>query len=279
MRVRCVRTLGLATAALVGLALGGCGSEPTTGQLTIAVQAPNSGPLEGRAADMRRAAQLGLDAIKSRAAGHKLKLVIGPYPGAVASIDALADRSKQVDGQLLIELSAPARRIVASPGAADRKLTPRIWLVPPRATALRVTREYADSGVEGAAGALTDDPRLPGTPDRRYVTAALSRDALPPSGGAFFDKFNEKFGRAPDRWAIYAYEAVGLIVDALHKLKDDGTPATASTLAAEALTIRNRFSPLGHYDVLPSGQSTFYTFQARGPGAPEVPASLLEALR
>lgn len=278
MRFR-ARTTAALLALAAALALGGCGSEPPAQQLTIAIQVPGGGPLRARAADMRRAAQLGLDAVKSEAAGYKLKLVIGPYPDAIAQIDALAESNQQVEGQLVLRMSAPEKRVVASPAPLERKMTPRIWLVPPRATAVRVTREYAESGAPGATRAIADDPLRIGTPTRRYVTAALSRDVLPPAGGAFFDKFEDQFDRAPDRWAIYAYEAVGLVIDALHKLEDDGIPPSARTVAAKALTIKDRFSPLGHYDILPSGQSTFFRFEIRGPGAPEAPASLIESLR
>lgn len=272
-------TLSALIALVAALALSACGGSPQEPELTIAFTAPDAGPLKARADDMRRAAQLNLDAIDARAAGHRLKLVIGPYPGAVAAIRAPGAGGPQARGQLEIRLDAPRQRSTTPPPRAQRLRHPRIWLVPPQATARRVTGEYAASGADGARTAVADGPAAPGTPAGRYVTAALSRDVLPPAGGAFFAKFNDKFDRAPDRWAIYAYEAVGLIVDALHKLQAEGTAVDRETLASRTLTIRNRFSPLGHYDVLPSGQSTLYLFQARGAGAPQGPGSLIESLR
>lgn len=271
-----------ATAALIAtllLALAGCGKEQTGTPLTIAIQSPAKGPLAKRAQDMGRAAQLELDAIKSNAAGHPLKLVIGPYQDAIAGIDLLSGGPQQVRGQLLILMSPPLKREVRSPGPSITTQAPRIWIVPPQETAKTVTREYAASGAPGAKGAITDSPLRPGTPSSRYVTAALSEHNYPPAGSAFYRKFEEKFGRAPDRWAIYAYEAVGLIVDAINKLEQDGKAVTQAAVANQALNIKNRFGPVGHYDILPSGQSTLYTFQVRGPGAPEGSAALLEAQR
>ncbi len=247
--------------------------------MTISFQAPTTGPLASRAADMRRGAVLALEAIDGRASGYSTRIVLGPVPGSIATIDALAQPAQQIEGQLMISLAPPLRRDTRPPSAADAAAAPRIWLVPPQASAKSVTVGYASSGADGASGATADSPLRGGTPRGRYVTAALAAHAYPPAGSAFFEKFVDKYGRAPDRWAIYGYEAVGLIVDAIARLAEQGTPPSQRSVARQALAIRDRFSPLGHYDVLASGQSSLYVFQVRGGGAPAGPASLLEALR
>jgi ABC-type branched-subunit amino acid transport system substrate-binding protein len=270
MRVRAAISLAL----LAILAASGCGRQADKPPLTIAIVSPKAGPLASRAADMRRAATLELDAIHSRAAGHRLSLVFAPSSEAVASIVLPGASETRRTGQLRITLTPPQKRLLRATG------TTTIALIPPIETAQRVTQDYRESGAQGAQNAVTDNPETPGTPRGRYVTAALSEHSLPPAGSAFFKKFADQYGRAPDRWAIYAYEAVGLVIDAIARLEQDGAAVTRQNVAKKALSIRNRFGPVGHYDILPSGQSTLYVFQARGAGQDEDdPASLFESRR
>lgn len=279
MRTR--QTTALIATLLLAAALGGCGKQSPEQKLTISIQAPQSGSLRSRGADMLRAAQLELDAVHQKAAGYQLHLVIGPVQGSVATIDALSPAPQRESDQLMISLTPPLVRQTQSARGLKQLagLENQIWLLPPQDTAEAVTRQYAGSGATGATGAVTDSPLRSGTPRRRYVTAALSAHEYPPPGSAFFNKYEEKFGKAPDRWSIYAYEAVGLVIDAITRLREKGVPATQRTVAAEALSIKDRYGPVGHYDVLPSGQTTLYTFQARGAGAPDGPASVIEAMR
>lgn len=264
---------------MVAAVLVGCGENRAEPTLTISFQGARGGPLKQRAADMRRAAQLELDAIGAKAAGYKLKLKDGPDPGSIASIDALSGSSQRSPGELMIHLSPPVKRSVVAPPRSQRSTAPDVWLIPPQKTASGATANYAASRTPGADAAITDSPLRPGTPTGRYVTAGLSEHSYPPAGSSFFEKFNKQYGRAPDRWAIYGYEAVGLVVDALTRLKKQGVPPSQRALATAALKIRNRFSPVGHYDVLPSGQTTLYVFQVRGAGVPDDPGLLIEALR
>lgn len=273
MRVHAIRSTALAGLAALAALVSGCGSAPAGPELTVAFVGPSSGPLAARTVDMRRAAQLELDAVKSRASGYPIRLVDGADPGAVATIRAPGAPAVRGTGHLVVELSPPARR-----QTGDERDS-RVWLIPPRATAERITGDYRASGEPGAASAVTDSPDRPGTPPGRYMTAALSEHSYPPAGSAFFKKFAKEYGRAPDRWAIYAYEATGLIVDAIARTVADGDQPDKQTIARQALAIGDRFGPVGHYDILPSGQSTLYLFQARGAGAPDPPASLFESLR
>lgn len=271
--------LGAAALAAGSAGCGSGGADPP--ERTISFQAPSGGALKARADDMRRAAQLELDAIGGDTAGSRLKLVDGPDPKAIASIDALARVPLAGPRQLTVSLAPPLRRETGAVAAVGRRpqSAPVIRLLPPDTLNAAAARSYAASGAPGSAGAKTDSPLVPGTPRGLYVTAALAEGSYPPAGEDFFDKFNEAYGRAPDRYAIYGYEAVGLIVDALNRLEEAGEPVTQRALAGSALSIRNRFSPVGHYDVLPSGQTTLYVFQGRGKRAPEGPASIVEALR
>jgi ABC-type branched-subunit amino acid transport system substrate-binding protein len=138
---------------------------------------------------------------------------------------------------------------------------------------------YVASGATAATDSVVDSPLKAGTPRVKYVTPALAANNFPPAGRKFYEKFEKKYGREPDRYAIYAYEAVGLIVDALSRLEDAGTPVTQASLAKSALAIRDRYSPVGHYDVLPSGHTTMNVFRVGGAGAPPGAAALIEAQR
>lgn len=224
---------------------------------------------------MRRAAELALDAINGDTAGRRLELVDGPDPRSVATIDALAQIETITEMKLLISLSPPRERKITPPVSPQH----RLWLLPPTSVAELARSDYAKSGASGATTATIDTPMRAGTPKGQYVTPALSAENYPPAGREFFKKFEDKYDRAPDRYAIYGYEAVGVIVDGITRLEQAGDPVTQWRLSLAAHEIRDRYGPVGHYDVLPSGQTTLYIFQARGKGAPQGDAALIEALR
>ncbi|MBI2691412.1 MAG: hypothetical protein HYX29_05665 [Solirubrobacterales bacterium] len=278
MRLQLTTIAALVASTALTTGLAGCGgSNDDLPVRTISFQGPTSGPLKQRASDMRKAAELAVGAIDGDTKGSRLKIVDGPDPNAIATIDALASVPISGKNQLSIALTPPIARETR---LQRRPAPPRIWLLPPDALGTAAKSSYMASGVEGATKAASDSPLRAGTPSGQYVTPGLSADNYPPSGTEFFKKFNDAYnGTTPDRYAIYGYEAVGLIVDALTRLEEGGTPVTQSSVAETALAIRDRFSPVGRYDVLPSGQTTLYVFQARGRGAPPGDAALIEALR
>ncbi|MBJ7353422.1 MAG: hypothetical protein JHC98_01225 [Thermoleophilaceae bacterium] len=275
MRLKLARIAAVAVAAALAAGLAGCGgSDESLPLRQISIQGPTSGPLAPRVADIRRAASLELEAINGDTNGSRLKLVDEPSGNSIATIDALADASLSAPGELVVSLNPPLLRSTR-PARGTREIS----LLPPVGLADAAHESYAASGASGATNSVVDTPLISGTPRRTYVTPALSSDNYPPAGRDFFEKFERKYGRAPDRYAIYGYEAVGLIVDAITRLEKAGDAVTQASVAKSALAIRNRFSPVGHYDVLPSGQTTLYVFQARGRGAPPGQAALIEALR
>lgn len=267
--------------ALVLLAASGCGSsEPKRPTLTISFQGATTGPLAHRSADMQKAASLAIEAIHRKVATFQIKVVTNADRDSIAVIGALGSQTQQAAGQLLVSLRPPVKFVTRDSRPDDlERLAPQILLPPADERARAALASYKASGSTGAAGAAVDSPEKAGTPSGQYVTAALSQHNYPPAGSKFFEKFNEKYGRAPDRWAIYGYEAVGLIVDAIARLDKLGLRIDQQSVAQQALRIRNRFGPVGHYDILPSGQTTLYVFQSRGAGAPDGPASLIEAQR
>lgn len=134
----------------------------------------------------------------------------------------------------------------------------------------------AITGADGATVFGADRPQAPDPTSRgTLVTPALPPAGYPPNGEKFFEWFDEAYGRQPDRWAIWGYEAVGLALNAITDA-GEGKGATGATATATddhdvnrdstreaAFAITNRFGPVGHYDVLPDGQTTLYTFAIR----------------
>lgn len=276
MRLQLTRIAALVAGAALVVGLAGCGGTDESLPLrTISFVGPTSGPLKSRVADIRRAAELELEAIDGDTDGHRLKLVDGPDQKSVATIDALAQLRTISEPKLTISLSPPPERETGAPVAPVHWL----YLLPPQSLTEQARSIYAASGATGSASAVADTPLRAGTPRGQYVTPALSAENYPPAGREFFEKFEDKYDRAPDRYAIYGYEAVGVIVDGIARLEEAGDPVTQWRLSLAAHEIRDRYGPVGHYDVLPSGQTTLYVFQARGNGAPLGDAALIEALR
>jgi ABC-type branched-subunit amino acid transport system substrate-binding protein len=117
--------------------------------------------------------------------------------------------------------------------------------------------------------------RLPG--NATVITPALAEADLPPSGKSFYKDFERKHSRPPNRFAIFAYEATGLAVEAVERA-GKGQISMRSVTGA-AFGIHNRHGTIGHYDILPNGQSTLYVFATRhlrDDDIPEIPADLIE---
>lgn len=116
-----------------------------------------------------------------------------------------------------------------------------------------------------AAGSLAEsaytDPGLGGIPaslDRRVLItlAALGARAYPTAGRAFLNRYRLAYG-APPPDAIFGYEAMSLMLDAIGRATDDGRqPALRSKVVAALFHTRNRQSVLGTYSIDSSGDTT-----------------------
>ena len=265
---------------------------------------------------MLDAAKLSIQQADGQTATAQLKLVEGETEGAIASISALAPIDGG-DG-LTINLAAPVAtpkkpemlwllptaftngRAVAQFAAGSTE-----GMIDPISSGGAFNDAAAD-GVKSTVaafglptgggpdpapgliggGAMTqdgpivaDDPETPGEPKFTYVSPALTEDNYPPAGKRFFKIFREDYDREPDRFAIFAYEAVSLVFDAVRRLEAADKPVTPENVRAEAFKITDRFGPIGHYDVRSNGLTTAYTFEARGKDAPPPDAALVEVGR
>ena len=112
-------------------------------------------------------------------------------------------------------------------------------------------------GPDGVAESGFSDPAEGGIPAdvqaRTKVTVAtLSPEEYPPEGRKFFTTFEEKFGDDnPDPYAIYGYEAMQLVLNAIES--SDGSRQGVIDALFET---KGRKSVLGTYDIDENGDTT-----------------------
>jgi len=115
-------------------------------------------------------------------------------------------------------------------------------------------------GPDGVAESGFSDPAEGGIPaevaSKTLVTVAtLSPDEYPEEGQKFFADFEKTYGEDnPDPYAIYGYEAMALVLDAIERAGEDGNDRQA---VMDALfDTQGRESVLGTYDIDENGDTT-----------------------
>ncbi len=105
------------------------------------------------------------------------------------------------------------------------------------------------------------DPKQGGIPTsidpRVFITVAtLDPSAYPPAGQAFFKTYQAKYG-TPVAYAIYGYESMALMLDAIKRATNNGTAAASrSKVVAAIFATKNRPSVLGTYSIDANGDTT-----------------------
>jgi branched-chain amino acid transport system substrate-binding protein len=88
-----------------------------------------------------------------------------------------------------------------------------------------------------------------------YLTApTLSPDELPPAGQQFYKDYEAEYGEPQDEidpYAVYGYEAMSVVCDAIAQGGDDRQAVIDAFFAT-----KDRESPLGTYDIDPDGDTT-----------------------
>jgi branched-chain amino acid transport system substrate-binding protein len=88
-----------------------------------------------------------------------------------------------------------------------------------------------------------------------YLTApTLSPDELPPAGQKFYKDFEAEYGEPQneiDPYAVYGYEAMGIVCDSIAQGGDD-----RQAVIDAFFSTKGRESPLGTYDIDPDGDTT-----------------------
>jgi branched-chain amino acid transport system substrate-binding protein len=88
-----------------------------------------------------------------------------------------------------------------------------------------------------------------------YLTApTLSPEELPPAGQQFYKDYEAEYGEPQneiDPYAVYGYESMAVVCDAIAKGGDDRKAVIDAFFAT-----KGRESPLGTYDIDPDGDTT-----------------------
>ncbi len=114
---------------------------------------------------------------------------------------------------------------------------------------------YGPDGVAEAAFTTNEPAGLQGR--TQLTVATLDPKAYPAAGRAFFKQFSATYNVAsPDPYAIYGYEAMSVVLDAI---KRSGSSSRQSVIDAFFQT-KNRSSVLGTYSIDANGDTTLTTY-------------------
>ena len=103
---------------------------------------------------------------------------------------------------------------------------------------------------------LSLDPRV------TITVATLDPSAYPPAGQQFFKTYQAKYG-TPVAYAIYGYESMALMLDAIKRATSNGTAAaTKAGVVAALFATKDRKSVLGTYSIDQNGDTTLTTYGA-----------------
>ena len=120
-------------------------------------------------------------------------------------------------------------------------------------------------GPDGVAESGFADPKEGGVPENignriKVTVATLSPDQYPPEGKKFFEDFEKKYGEPnPDPYAIYGYEAMQLVLDAIERAGADvaeGGETGRKAVLDAIFDTKDRQSVLGTYSIDENGDTT-----------------------
>jgi branched-chain amino acid transport system substrate-binding protein len=99
-----------------------------------------------------------------------------------------------------------------------------------------------------------------GAPGRStFITVStLPPRYYPPAAARFFSDFEQKFGKKPETYAIYGYEAMSLVLDAIRRAGAKG--ADRQAVIDTFLATKDRRSVLGTYSIDKDGDTTLSTY-------------------
>ena len=115
-------------------------------------------------------------------------------------------------------------------------------------------------GSDAVAEPAFTDPKEGGLPPavaKRVTVLAvgLAPKDYPPAGQEFFSDYEKKFGdKEPGQYAIYGYEAMSLVLDAIKRAGDDGDDREA--VVEQIFATRDRDSVIGKYSINEEGDTS-----------------------
>ncbi|MGZ4267827.1 MAG: branched-chain amino acid ABC transporter substrate-binding protein [Solirubrobacteraceae bacterium] len=116
-------------------------------------------------------------------------------------------------------------------------------------------------GPDGVAESPFTSKLSPSVQKVTYVTnPTLDPKLYPPAAQTFFKTYTQKYGKAPEPYAIYGYEAMKVALLAIQNAGDKGNDKQAVIDAF--FKIKNRDSVLGKYSIDPNGDTTLSDYGA-----------------
>jgi branched-chain amino acid transport system substrate-binding protein len=115
-------------------------------------------------------------------------------------------------------------------------------------------------GPEGVGETGFFDPKEGGLPAdvaaRALITIpGVAPEEYPPAGKEFLAAYEAKFGeKTPDRYAVYGYESMSLLLDAIKRAGDQGDDRAAVVKAL--MSTKDREGVFGKYSIDPNGDIT-----------------------
>ena len=114
-------------------------------------------------------------------------------------------------------------------------------------------------GPDGVAETTFTNPKEGGVPASiapqiKITVATLSQDNYPEEGKQFFKDYESTYGKKPETYAIYGYEAMSLILDAMKRAGDKAGDRAAVNDAIH--TTKDKQSVLGTYSIDENGDTS-----------------------
>jgi branched-chain amino acid transport system substrate-binding protein len=116
-------------------------------------------------------------------------------------------------------------------------------------------------GPDGLAISSFADPKEGGIPASiagrfKVTVATLAPEEYPPEGQKFFDEYKTEYNvpKDPDPYAIYGYESMSLIIDAIKRAGAEGN--SREKVLAQLFNTKERKSVLGTYSVDSTGDTS-----------------------
>ena len=123
-------------------------------------------------------------------------------------------------------------------------------------------------GSDAVAEPAFTDPKEGGLPasvaKRVTVTAVgLAPKDYPPAGQKFFEDYKAKYGGGdPGQYAIFGFESMGLVLDAIKRAGDQGNDRAA--VLEQIMSTKDRQSPIGTYSITDTGDTTLTNYGVYG---------------
>jgi branched-chain amino acid transport system substrate-binding protein len=110
-------------------------------------------------------------------------------------------------------------------------------------------------GPDGVAESAFSEKLGPAVEKQTWITnPTLDPKLYPPAAQDFFKEYQAKYGKAPEPYAIYGYEAMSAVLEAIKAAGNKGNDRQAVIDAF--FNIKNRDSVLGTYSIDENGDTT-----------------------